>query len=91
MVSKSVERIKEMEEIFDEATHKLNNLENAIRELCEYQSEIEKLEAYYTGDEWKEDYSLDEEGKLPSDLKRGMLSEDGIFDLLERVKELKQR
>ncbi|MBP3197255.1 MAG: DUF4298 domain-containing protein [Butyrivibrio sp.] len=31
---------------------------------------------------------MDEEGLLPRDLKRGVLSEDGIYDALERNKEL---
>ena len=34
------------------------------------------------------DFELDEEGKLPADLKRGVLSEDGIYNLLERNSEL---
>ena len=29
------------------------------------------------------DYEADEAGKLPADLKRGVLSEDALFDLLE--------
>ena len=37
------------------------------------------------------DFEADEEGKLPADLKRGVLSEDGIYNLLtdyQRLKEL---
>ena len=33
-------------------------------------------------------FALDEKGKLPKELKRGVLSEDAIYDLLERNKEL---
>lgn len=82
------QRITEMESIFDSANGKLNALENAIADLQGYQEEIRRLEAYYTGPDWKKDYALDEAGKLPADLKRGVLSEDGIFDLLERNREL---
>ena len=32
--------------------------------------------------------ALDEQGKLPRDLKRGVLSEDAIYNLLERNREL---
>ena len=52
---------------------------------------IQKLEAYYTSRQWKEDYAMDEEGKLPENLKRGVLSQDGIWNLLERNKELIRR
>ena len=34
---------------------------------------------------------MDEKGELPDKLKRGILSEDGIYNLLERNKELKER
>jgi hypothetical protein len=33
--------------------------------------------------EWKEDYEADEAGKLPSELKRGVLSQDGLYNLLQ--------
>ncbi len=31
---------------------------------------------------------MDEEGRLPQNIKRGVLSEDGIYDMLERNKEI---
>jgi hypothetical protein len=40
------------------------------------------LAEYYTSDEWKQDFADDEAGLLPKDLKRGVLSEDGIWNLL---------
>ena len=41
------------------------------------------LEAYYASGEWREDYEADERGELPPDLKRGVLSQDALYDLLE--------
>ena len=38
---------------------------------------------YYTSGEWREDYEADERGELPPDLKRGVLSQDALYDLLE--------
>lgn len=87
-MQKEIERIRQMEEILDRATAKLDELEEAIAEFTKIQADIQKLEKYYTGKKWKSDLKLDEEGKLPSDLKRGVLSEDGIDTLLERNKEL---
>lgn len=84
-------RIKEMEEILDRSSEVMNGLEKNLSEFFALQSGIQKLEAYYTGDDWKNDYKLDEEGKLPEDLKRGVLSEDAIYDLLEKYSELKSR
>lgn len=87
-MQKEIERIRQMEEILDRATAKLDELEEAIAEFTKIQADIQKLEKYYTGKKWKSDLKLDEEGKLPSDLKRGVLSEDGIDTLLERNKDL---
>nr|WP_330363538.1 DUF4298 domain-containing protein [Butyrivibrio sp. LC3010] len=38
--------------------------------------------------QWKDDFAMDEEGKFPKRLKKGVLSEDGIYNMLERNKEL---
>ncbi len=87
---KSVERIESMEKILDEALIKIDSLKKAIDDFLNYQPEIEKLEKYYSSDEWKKDFELDEAGKLPSDLKRGVLSEDSIYNMLESNKELNE-
>lgn len=49
---------------------------------------IDALEAYYTSVLWRQDYADDEAGLLPEDLKRGVLSEDGLYDLLDAWHEL---
>ena len=80
---RAVERITQMEKIFDHALMKLRDIREGSLDPEKISAEISVLEAYYTGKAWKEDLKLDEEGRLPSDLKRGVLSEDGIYDLLE--------
>ena len=87
----AAERIKSMETILDTANEKLDDLETAIAALKDYQGEIRKLEAYYTSADWKKDFALDEAGMLPADLKRGVLSEDGVYLMLERNRELLSR
>ncbi len=82
------DHIKQMEEILDTAKQKMDALEQSIADFKEYQSKIQELEAYYTSPQWKEDFAMDEAGKLPKNLKRGVLSEDGICNMLERNKEL---
>ena len=69
----------------------MDALEKKIAEYEEFQAEIQKLEAYYTSQQWKDDFAMDEKGELPDKLKRGILSEDGIYNLLERNKELVER
>ncbi len=48
---------------------------------------IRKLDSYYGSPEWKEDLEADEAGLLPADLKRGVLSEDGIYNVLNLYSE----
>ena len=50
----------------------------------------DELAAYYASDSWKSDFADDEAGLLPRDLRRGVLSEDGIYHLLEAYAELIQ-
>jgi hypothetical protein len=86
-----VKRITEMESILEEALRRMDKAEEVPKDLLAYQSEIKKLGEYYSSQDWKDDFAMDEDGRLPKDLKRGVLSEDGIFDALERNKELMER
>ncbi|MBR3424074.1 MAG: DUF4298 domain-containing protein [Clostridia bacterium] len=54
-------------------------------------NKVSRLDAYYGSFEWKIDFQSDEVGILPRDLKRGVLSEDGIYDLVERYRVLTGR
>ena len=66
-----IERVEKYEKLFDEAT------------ISHDPEKLAALEAYYTSGEWREDYEADERGELPPDLKRGVLSQDALYDLLE--------
>lgn len=78
----------EMESILNKATQQMDTLEKAIADFENIQDNIKKLEVYYTSPQWKQDYYMDEKGAFPEKLKRGILSEDGIYNMLERNKEL---
>jgi hypothetical protein len=57
-------------------------------DLNDLTSAISILESYYTSPAWLSDFEADEAGLLPPDLKRGVLSEDGIYNLLEEYKRM---
>ena len=65
-----IERVERYERLFDEAA--------ASRDP----EKLRLLEAYYASGEWREDYEADERGEFPPDLKRGVLSQDALYDLL---------
>ena len=85
-----IERITKMEALFDKTEEVIKRLEAALKDFAEIESDIAKLEAYYDKD-WRKDFEADEAGKLPKDLKRGVLSEDGIYDLLSDYQCLKDQ
>lgn len=84
-----IQRIKTMEEKLDKAIKTVAALDEALEQFKAVSPEIEELIAYYESDLWREDFEADEEGKLPTDLKRGVLSEDGIYNLLTDYQRLK--
>lgn len=92
MVKENIpQHIFEMEAILDKADSKIAELEERIKDFEEFQAEIKRLEDYYKSQQWKDDFELDEKGEFPQNLKRGVLSEDGIYNMLERNKELLDR
>ena len=62
--------------------------DGASREaLLAVRKKADALSAYYAGDDWKRDFAADEAGQLPRELKRGVLSEDGVYNALETYHE----
>lgn len=78
-------RIKEMEVRYDKVKAALAELEKAEEKLVELSDDIDVLRGYYESGKWQKDFEADEQGKIPKDLKRGVLSEDGLWNLLEDV------
>lgn len=77
-----IERIQEMERCLNVSRQAVDKLTEAIDEYEMVLKDLRKLNDYYGSTRWMKDYDADEEGKLPADLKRGVLSEDAVFDLL---------
>ena len=86
-----IERITHMESLFDKSEEVVKRLEAALKDFAKLEHDIAKLEAYYNSPQWRKDFEADEAGKLPKDLKRGVLSEDGIYDLLSDYQCLKDQ
>ena len=80
-----------MEQHLDRASQAVIRLSAALDDYAEAQEAIRELSAYYGSNDWKQDYADDEQGLLPNDLKRGVLSEDAIWNLLEDSRNLNFR
>ncbi len=77
-----IERISMMEDRYDELSRVLAALDEAVDEYEDFKSELDALRDYMDSGQWKDDYEADEAGQIPCDLKRGVLSEDGLYNLL---------
>ncbi len=86
----AIERIEHLERIFDEVQtafkSDINFLDNK-----KMQVKVSLLTQYLESGQWLRDFELDEKGELPTDLKRGILSEDGLYNLLCDIEQSKKR
>jgi len=78
-------RVREMEERYDELAGVLAKLEEAVSAWQAAEPGLEALRAYMDSGQWREDFEADERGEIPAEVKRGVLSEDGLFDLLQEA------
>lgn len=86
-----IARIRRMERNLNTAVAAVKRLEAALDKWEAVQDAIAALDEYYGSDLWRQDFADDEAGLLPADLKRGVLSEDGIWNLLSDVRSLNDR
>ncbi len=83
-----IERIKLMELHLDKAALAVKALSDALDLYSEAVESIETIDDYLASDEWEQDFNDSEAGRLPKDLKCGVLSEDGIWDVVDTSREL---
>ena len=79
-----IERIQKMEQLMDDVIYAMNHPEEENKSI---NAKVEELKQYYSSALWIQDYTDDEAGNLPANLKRGVLSEDGLFNLLSDYEE----
>jgi len=84
MSDNRIKRITEMEAAMDKVSKALDGIHEKLSELKKLTGDIDKLEEYYEN-EWRDDFDADERGELPGNLKRGVLTEDALYELLEEV------
>ncbi len=90
MNKEQVERIQAMERALNEASGAVEALRTALEGYERVRPQLEKLTAYYESRQWMKDYEDDQAGRLPEGLRRGVLSEDAVYDLLTDVAEMEK-
>ena len=84
------ERIAKMEAAMERVSRAVKNCQKALEQFASLEEDIDMLNDYYMDGDWRKDYEDDEKEKLPKTLKRGVLSQDGLFDLLEESDQLRR-
>ena len=79
-IAEAISRINRMEACFSSLQHAAS-----IADDLSLREKLQVLTDYYENGLWLQDYELDEQGLLPKDLKRGVLSQDAVYDLLSRL------
>ena len=83
-----IRRVLRMEELFIRAKLMIDQVEDVDELDDEVCWEFMKLDDYFESPEWQEDHERYERGEFPDGLLTDVLSEDAIYDLLERYREL---
>jgi len=84
----AIERVQQMELYFDMLQECVNTNPNAICKSSLYKEMIQILTEYYESGQWIQDYELDEIGIFPQNLKRGVLSQDSLYDLFNQINDI---
>ena len=74
-----------MEYRYDKVRRVLDELEEAVARYKDAKEEIKVLEEYMESGQWLRDFEADEAGEIPAGVKRGVLSEDALYDLLTSI------
>jgi len=82
-----IERITRNEERFDKILDSVKELKNALEKYSNYEKELKLLKKYYESRNWLKDKNDLEKNKLPK-IKAGVLSEDGVWNMLSDIDEI---
>lgn len=86
MIEQAITRIQTMEMYFDTLQNAYQNNPILIREDAILNQYLQQLIDYYHNGQWLKDYELDEQGMIPMNIKRGVLSQDGLYNFFDDIK-----
>lgn len=89
--AKQIERVSQMEAALVRLNDAIATVEDALDTYEQMWDDYRALDKYYSGKGWWEDLEADNQGLLPEDLPRGVLSEDALYDALGDAEALRQR
>lgn len=88
---RQIARIGKMEADLNALTAANGSLDAALDAFDKCHALAVALSGYLGSENWWQDVEADQTGALPEDLKRGVLSEDGIYNALDDYRRLLTR
>lgn len=85
MIEQAITRIQTMEMYFDTLQNAYQNNPILIREDAILNQYLQQLIDYYHNGQWLKDYELDEQGMIPNHIKRGVLSQDALYNFFDDI------
>lgn len=80
-----IARVRQMESYLDLVLEAMENAPESATEDEKIKNALWDLVDYYENGQWLQDYEIDEQGLLPEDLKRGVLAEDTLYNVLDEL------
>lgn len=80
-----INRIIQMEFYYDAVCAALQSKHNVLLQDDLLHEMYVRLCDYFENGQWRKDYEADEHGAFPSDLKRGVLAQDALYDLFAEM------
>lgn len=90
-MEKLVHRVQHMEQLMNAVESYTRLLGTALHDLPAMDKIVAELWDYYDSGQWIHDYEADEAGQIPQDLPRGVLSEDGLYNVLGDYQNVRER
>ena len=84
-MKETINRIKNMESVFDFLQKMVKEKSVSVCSEDWFRIHLNNLLTYYEGGQWLADYQLDERGGIPENLKRGVLSQDAVYNFLAYI------
>ena len=81
------DRVSRMEQYFDKIRNAVMYDPEVLSKDADLAEMLQELICYYENGQWLSDYECDERGELSADLKRGVLSQDALYDFLSGLGE----
>lgn len=84
-------RVSAMEQAMTEASAALTQLQQALTRYQAALPLLKQLEEYYQSPLWLADWDADHQGLLPPGMPRGVLSQDGLYNLLREQQTVRRQ